>query len=628
MRLASLARRRIAIALLGLLGIVLLIAGSAIGIVAVIGIKPAVERYVTWKLDRRLAIGSLRIGWGDPLSVDSRDLRLANAPWGSTPEMVRIASLSARIEWRSLFRGVLRFDTLEVAKPEIVLERNPSGVGNWRLNRTESVADYLGTAPKKRTGFPTLIDFHLRDGGVTYRTSSGALLRIDLHDLRIGAAGDDTPASLVVDGAYNDTPVRLTAETQSFAVLRNGSVPFGAKVSAVAPPAGIDFQGTMMAPLDFDGVQGAMQIDARDLGGLLNIFGAGVQADFPASLAGTFTRSGDQWRLADAKGNLAGSTVAGTLTLAEGGRGKPDDVGIDAGFAELALDPLLGAGGKDKAGAKPADDYGAMSLQVDAQRGTNFDVHVAAKQLDYRGVRLTDVATQARLVSGEIAVDRLAFAFAGGTVDASGSAQSADKGGHVVASAAMAGADSSRIVALLGGGAGQVAGKIDGRADLDMTGATLRDALGASRGHAVLTMSDGRIARALLEKLSTDLRALFRTNESSARISCLIGVVDLKDGLGTLSPLRLQTPGTTIIGGGQIDLPDGRLDLTVKSEAASTGIFALDIPLHISGGFSHLSVVPAVGSSAGWLDAPGKSAPAHGLPPEMQQLADSHPCPR
>jgi uncharacterized protein involved in outer membrane biogenesis len=263
---------------------------------------------------------------------------------------------------------------------------------------------------------------------------------------------------------------------------------------------------------------------------------------------------------------------------------------------------------------------------LERKRGTNFDARVKAKELVFRAMHFADFGADGRLASGEITVRRLTFAFAGGTLDASGSANGAASGSLVVANVAVSKADASKIAGMLGADAGQIAGKINGRATLEMTGETVKEALKKSTGHAVLAMSQGRIARALLEKISTDLRSLFRKDVSSAQISCLIGVIDLQDGRGTISPFRLQTPGTSLIGGGQVDFPGERLDMTIKSEAASTGIFALDIPLHVSGEFAHLSVVPAMGSSARWLDAPVN--PARELPPEIQLLADSNPCPR
>ena len=617
---------------LGLVGAAILIVVSAIVLVATIGLRPLVEQYATKTLDRRLAIGTLRIGWSNPLSVKISGLRLANAPWGSGPEMVRIESLSAEIDLRSLFSGVLRFEKLDVVKPEIILERDAGGIGNWRFNGAASASPaYFVITPENRTRSPTLIDFHLHDGSVTYRTSSGAVLRNDLHELTIGSSGEDQPVSLALDGAYNGTPIRVSAKTQSFSVLRNGSVPFGVEILASTPTAKVDFKGTMMNPLDVDGMQGAMQIDTRQSGDLLNMFGADVVADFPLLLAGAFTRTGDHWLLSDAKGKLANDAFEGALTLTEAGRGKPDNIGIAASFSRLDLNPILAGDGKEnpsKGRTASNTDYGDLPLRLKAKRGTNFDMQIKAKELEYRTMHFANFAAYGRLASGEVTVSQLTFAFAGGTVDASGSAHSAALGSRVVANAAVSGAEASQIAGMLGAEAGQIAGKINGRATLEMTGETVKQALKASLGYAVLAMSDGRIARALLEKISTDLRSLFRKNESSAQISCLLGVLDLQDGRGAIAPFRLQTPGTVLIGGGQVDFSGERLDLTIKSEATSTGVFALDIPLHVSGGFAHLSVVPTIGSAAGWLDTPARNNLAHELPPDLQQLANGNPCPR
>jgi uncharacterized protein involved in outer membrane biogenesis len=629
---AFLSPKRIAVIFLGLFGTAALIVLFAIALVATVGLRPLVEKYATWTLGHRLTIGRLYVTWGNPLSVQISDLRLANAPWGSVPDMARVESLSAQIQLRSLLSGAMRFDRLDVVKPEIVLERDSDGVGNWRFNGAAPASPRnVAVIPNKRTRTPTFIDFHLHGGSVTYRTSSGAILRNDLHELTIRSAGEDQPVSLTLDGAYNGTPVRLNIKTQSFSVLRNGVTPFGVEFSASTPTAKAGFKGTMMEPLDFEGVRGTMQIDARVLGDFLNIFGADAGADFPLLLTGAFTRTGDRWQLTDAKGKLANDSFDGSLALTEAGRGKSDNIGVAASFGRLDLSPILAAYGNGKTAAhhdSPSSGFGAISLRIEPKRGTNFDAQIKARELVFRSMHFADFGIQSRLASGEDTVSKLTFALAGGTLDVSGSAQSTSLGSHVVANATVSGVDASRLAGMLGAEPGQISGKINGRAALEMTGETVKEALKRSSGHAVLAMSQGQIARALLEKLSTDLRSLFRKDLSSAQISCLIGVIDLRDGLGTISPFRLQTPATVLIGGGQVDFAGERLDMTIKSEAASTGIFAMDIPLHVSGGFANLSVVPAMGSSAGWLDATARNNPAHELPPGLQQLADSNPCPR
>ena len=117
-----------------------------------------------------------------------------------------------------------------------------------------------------------------------------------------------------------------------------------------------------------------------------------------------------------------------------------------------------------------------------------------------------------------------------------------------MAQAALSGVDVAQLSRWAGAPAGQIAGRLDGDLSLDMTGATLKSALGASRGHGVLAVARAQIARAVIEKISTDLRSFFRKREGTVPVSCLLGVVDLKNGIGTIWPLKMRTPDATLGG--------------------------------------------------------------------------------
>jgi AsmA family protein len=618
-------RKRAVIVVLGLLSATVALGAIAVALLVTIDLRPFIEWYATKSLDRRLAIGTLRIGWGNPLTVELHDLRLANAPWGSRPDMVQIESLSAEIEAWSLLGGVLRFRKLDLVKPSIILERDADGSGNWRFGAPGAPSSSgVASVPKNRTQVPTLNDFRVHDGQMGYRTSSGAVLLMDMHEATIRSGGDDQPVTLALDGAYNGAPSRLHAETQSFVALRNASMPFGIAFSFTAPSSTVEFEGTLTEPLDFDGAQGALKLEGRNLGGFLKILDAEAAADFPFSAAGTLQRTGDHWQLTDAKGKLAASAFTGTLALQEAGRGKPDDLTLALDFVQLDLHQLLAGGGK--AATAGADDFANFSLRLDGRRGTNIDASIKAKRLDYGAMRLAEVAIRTAITSGQIALKQLAFAFAGGTVDASGTANAVPAGSRIAATAGFSGVDAGRVAEMLGADAGQFAGKAEGGAVLEMTGQTVREALKVSRGSAVLAMSQGNVARALLERAATDLRSFFRKGEGSAPIKCLLGIVDLRNGLGKLSPLRLQTNEAILIGGGQLDLLRDRLDLTIKAEPSSTGFLALDVPFRVSGDFTALSVQPAIGVSTAWLDASARNNSARELPPNLQQLAERNPC--
>ena len=87
-----------------------------------------------------------------------------------------------------------------------------------------------------------------------------------------------------------------------------------------------------------------------------------------------------------------------------------------------------------------------------------------------------------------------------------------------------------QVARLVGAGNEQLAGNLTAHATLEMTGETSLEALKASRSHAVLAMTEGRVARALLEKASTDLRALFREGKGWAELTCVLRIVDLANG--------------------------------------------------------------------------------------------------
>ena len=615
--------KRVVVSILALVGVILAAAAGGLAWLLTADLRPWVEDYASKAIERRVTIGTLKIGWGNPLSLEVTDLKVANAPWGSVPDMISIGSLSALLDPWSISSRVPKFQKLRTVKPVIVLERDKDGTGNWKFaGAGPSSPDQFALVPKYRNQFSTLLDFEMKDGMVSYKGVSSYRLQVDLHEVTIQSAGDDQPVKLAVDGAYNGTPVKLTAETDSFLALRDKSHPFGANLSMAAASATVLFKGTVMDPLNFDGVEGPIEIDAKKLGDLLKVFSTDIGINPPLLLAGAFKHGGDHWEITRSKGKIATSAFTGDLVLDEGPRGKPDNVSTTLRFGDLDLNPLLAGG---KLGGVPAD-LNAVSLRIDPNPGTNIDANIDAKQLTYAKTRVADFGVHLKLVSGAATLNRLTLAFAGGKIDASGSAVSVAGGTYVVARGALSDADAALLARYVDALAGKLTGRVDGGFNVDMTGDTLGNAMRAGRGHAVLGMVQGSVSRDLMEKLSTDLRNLFGNGKGSAQVACLLGIVDLRNGLAVISPLKLRSTAGTLIGGGRVDILGKRLDITIQSESATTGLFALDIPIRISGSFANPSIDPQIGASAKMRMALLDSNPTQNLSPELRGLAERNPC--
>ena len=67
---------------------------------------------------------------------------------------------------------------------------------------------------------------------------------------------------------------------------------------------GMHFQGAFNEPLDFDGIQGTLEIDIASLEAALKVFGIPKSPPIPFKIAGSLQRQGDLWQIDNASGRL------------------------------------------------------------------------------------------------------------------------------------------------------------------------------------------------------------------------------------------------------------------------------------------------------------------------------------
>lgn len=611
------------IALVGFAVAVLLLFLAA----AIVALWPraAAETLASRLLQRPVTLAALQIRWGDPLRVTLEGLALGNAPGLEASHMLTIAHLDAEIDARALLDGRVVYRRLRVDRPVVVLERDAKGHGNWKFGGDASASSSSGglaLIPKSRAQFPSLLDMTALQGMVRYRASSGGWISIPLDDLRIQAQDEDAPVTLTLDGGYNDTDAQLSAATASFNALRDASKPFDASFNIVTPAARIDFKGVMTEPLDFEGVQGRLALDAPQMDALLGIFKSAVGLDrVPLRMTGALTRNGDQWHYDGLNGDLAGNAFEGSLALQEGPRGRSDQIRVVLDFARLDLTSLLPA--TDKAAKQPG--WRGMKLQPPAAPDTaQLDLQLSAQRFAYAPWQAEDLTMAMLLAPGTIRIERLAAKLAGGDLELRGAmtAVATEKeSGRLAMSLSLDHANADRLLTMLGLPDGQLAGALDLRGTLTMQGATLGQALRTAQGQTVIAMQEGRIARGLVELASADLRTLFRQKDEAARLLCLLAVGEVKDGRGRLVPLTLRSIGGTLRGAGGFSLIDPQIDLLIQSDPKTTGAFALDIPIRLHGPLNgeELNATPLRTARLPELPVPA-------LQGEAAKLAQGNPC--
>lgn len=558
-------------------------------------------------LGRPVTVAGLHITPGRWVTIELRGVRAENIAGGTRPEMAQLPLLTVEVEALSLLHGPVNIRRLDLDGLSVLLERTADGTPNWRLDRAPPKQD----ASEDRSWFPTLLNAHIHASEITVRTSHGTQLRIGFQDAAVRADGPDAPVQLTATGTYGETPVSLESDVQSITALRNAAVPFGTDLRFRSGDTTLRFQGTMTKPLAVDGADGTLTLHAPTITPILAI--AGTKSEFKASvdLTGRLTRSDALWLLSGATGKLDDSVLAAsTLRLTDGGGGHPDDVQLDLAFDRLNLDRLL-------AGSNSGKDTGTP-FTVDRAPDPPLAARLTARQLSYARRQATNVKVSAIVTPGQIKISELAVTAFGARLQASGQAEAAGNGGRLSTAATVSGVDLQQLRREIG--AGSVPMQLDAQLAAESTGETLEAAVRSAHVSAVVWMTAGSISRDVVEKASIDIRRLFRAPRGMTPVSCMLGVIDMRAGVGTVSPLRIRTAEGTIAGQGQFDLYRSQIDLTIGSQSATTSDFALDIPFRIRGLFSHPDVRPSRGLAS------LATADVDKLLPALRQAARQNPC--
>src|ERR1019366_2101641 len=179
--------------------------------------------------------------------------------------------------------------------------------------------------------------------------------------------------------------------------------PFGMNLHFSSGDTTLEFVGTMTDPLNADGADGGVGLDARTWNRLLGIAGIGAWTGPPLTLSGPVNRLGDLWRLTGVSGTLRGHEFQADFQLREAARRAPDELTLNAAFSTV-----------DLTGLPMSQQPGEMTLRIDADPGTLLDADVTAKHLVRGALRADDVELKVKLAPGSLVIAPLTLRVAGG----------------------------------------------------------------------------------------------------------------------------------------------------------------------------------------------------------------------
>src|SRR6185437_2629476 len=361
-----------------ILTVLVLLAGAAVAALAIGGdrlVAGLIERRASALLARRVTIGHLQVVWARPLRLAGDNIHVANAPWGSAPDLFAARHIELELDPSALLRLSLRVRRLVLDEPALFLETSAEGKRNW----TPSGEPGAGSPLRRigEIGAATLRhgQFHFRNG------QSGAETDIAVDDLSAETPDADSPIHIAATVAFQQQPfalsatiaplARLAAEREPYPVKLDGHL--GSNNFAVDGSIGNPSKPTMTVSVDLKG---------QSIQELLATLGVPVPRLPIYRLAGELTRDGAQWRFDHVTGHIGNSLLGGDIVLDESGAVPYIRAGLSARYLDLADLRGFYGGNPDKDAPRDAGDRGRvipdLRVPVGKLQGFNADVALDA----------------------------------------------------------------------------------------------------------------------------------------------------------------------------------------------------------------------------------------------------------
>ncbi|MBU0726123.1 MAG: AsmA family protein [Alphaproteobacteria bacterium] len=591
-------------------------------------IRRQIAQQVEAATGRSLTIaGDIGVGLSMTPVLTAKDVRFANADWGSRTNMASIAELRVSAALLPLIEGRVEIRELDLVRPDILLETNAQGRGNWQFN-----APGASGSPSGRTGGGgraiDLGEIGIEGGTLTYRDGrTGAAQVLELATLTVKPSGATTN-DIVLDATYQGIEAKLSGTVGGLSALTSGqSFP----VDVTGRIAGVDIalKGTagvaVESPLNLSVTAKTSDYEqlARLTGPLPDI-GA---LDLQAQMSGTRQKL----RLEPLALRLGDSDIAGTLSIATNGprpvlSGTLTSDRLD--FAPLLKEEPAASGGSGSADGRVIP---AESLDLAVLKTLDADIAYQAARVSLRQEEMTDVSARLSLKNGDLRLDPLTLTSFGGMASHAIRVNAAASPVQISVKGSTEGLDLGRLLKETGA-TDQVSGTGDIALDLTGRGDTPRAIAGSLEGQIRTVMRDGTIHNRYLELLATDLVANLLTGQGGAdraNLNCFVSRFDVSRGVARSRVMLVDTNRVTVVGTGTADLGREQLDLTLTPAPKDASLVSLATPILVRGSFSKPSVAldpTALATGVAGAIAGGMVNPLGLLVPFLSGGSNDSPC--
>ncbi|MBI3195943.1 MAG: AsmA family protein [Rhodospirillales bacterium] len=513
---------------------------------------------------------------------------LSNAAWGSRPDLARIRKLTLFLDPVALLLGEIKIGRILLEGADILVERNDIGDSNLDMlpppdgsgpHPGESRSLRLRTSP----AFPWIGVIEVQDSVLTVAEGAGrppVVLELASGTLRSSAPNQP----LQIEGRFGApqaSPFNLAGTAGTFDGWMRGL------------PGNIDLQGGFgdgkIAIKGSVGIKGT-NIQITSDGPDVAAFGPYIRLPLPhggpyaLNAKAATQRNGFKVEVTALK--VGSSDVTGEALFRADRKGVPT-VAVNADVNRLDVSEL-------RSSSAPVPATGSSSP---AQPRIVPALPFAASWLGRSAVSVTVrlgevVGLGSKMQNGSLtlASNDQRFAFRAAATVGGGSAgfdlvyDPTGRIGQATLTASANRVSLGELASVLGFDLGLR----DAVGDLDLRlrggGRTSRDVLNSASGSIDIAITKGLWPRDQIASWPAETQRLLGGSDAGVPFNCIAGRFDVSGGVASLRRLVIDTPRTTMVGGGYVHLRTEGWEFIVAPEARDTQNAALASPLRLKGG--------------------------------------------
>jgi uncharacterized protein involved in outer membrane biogenesis len=535
-----------------------------------------------------VSAGNIEASFSLSPRLTARQVTFRNAPWSDLPQMASLDEIEAEIALLPLLSGEIRIKEVVLRGGQVVVETNKDGVGNWVLDLAPQTA--TETTTTTASGLPRIDRMTIEDVTLLYRNGkTGAK-----HTLAVKRfAAEDAPgAGIKVDvkGAWNERPLELTGTTGTPRQFTEGPLPLNleGKLSDVA----LTLSGEIGDPTTFSNLSLVARSSGPSLAALGNIFGVTLPNSEPYTLETRVTGGAGKFTFANIKANVGGSDAAGNIVLDTSRPVTELTATLTSGrldFKDLGMDEGGGTAASNSDGRLFSDE----PWPLDWVKDINGDLTWPVNTLVRGGAQAQGVALALGIKDGTATLKYVKADIEGGTVNGNGTLKPGKDSPVLAIKFGAKGINSAPLLSMMGVEDVLTVGRLNMDMDVNGPATSLHGLMAGLNGKASFVTGEGKVRDAFARLLLSNLFGLLTpSGDDGSRISCIAGNYDIKRGVATTRGTVVDTPGAIVVGAGNIDLGNERIDMRVDPKSKDVNLTAIAVPVRVTGSLASPNVIP------------------------------------